>query len=69
VAAAGAAKADRDHPELAKEDVGVDQAVFDASIAAGDPERVARAKGKSAWMKQWKKDNVLHDGSAPEEGQ
>jgi NADH-quinone oxidoreductase subunit I len=59
-AAPAPAKPKRDHPALAKEDVGVDQAVFDASIAAGDPERVARAKGKSAWMKAWKK-SLPHD--------
>ena len=56
--APGPAKAQREHAEIAKEDVGVDQAVFDAAIAAGLPERVARAKGKSAWMKQWKKQNA-----------
>ena len=51
--------AKREHAEIAKEDVGIDQAVFDASVAAGDPERVARAKAKSAWMKVWKKENLL----------
>ncbi|HVE63078.1 MAG TPA: NADH-quinone oxidoreductase subunit I [Mycobacteriales bacterium] len=61
--AGGGAK--REHAEIAKEDVGIDQAVFDASLAAGDPERVARAKGKSAWMKVWKKENLLHDEAPP----
>jgi NADH-quinone oxidoreductase subunit I len=49
----------REHAEIAKEDVGIDQAVFDAAVASGMPERQARAKAKSAWMKQWKKQNAL----------
>ncbi|HEU0132943.1 MAG TPA: hypothetical protein VFQ85_18325, partial [Mycobacteriales bacterium] len=53
----------REHAEIAKEDVGIDQAVFDAAIAAGMPERQARAKAKSAWMKVWKKQNAV---SAPD---
>ncbi|HVF06862.1 MAG TPA: 4Fe-4S binding protein [Frankiaceae bacterium] len=65
-AAPAPTKPQREHAEIAKEDVGVDQAVFDASIAAGDPERVARAKGKSAWMKQWKKENATAP-AAPQE--
>ncbi len=48
----------REHAEIAKEDVGIDQAVFDEAIAAGMSERQARAKAKSAWMKQWKKSNA-----------
>ncbi len=59
------AGAKREHAEIAKDDVGVDQAVFAASLAAGDPERVARAKGKSAWMKVWKKENLVHDEAPP----
>jgi hypothetical protein len=53
----------REHAEIAKEDVGIDQAVFDAAVAAGMSERQARAKAKSAWMKTWKKDNAT---AAPE---
>jgi NADH-quinone oxidoreductase subunit I len=59
VPAPAAKKPAREHAEIAKEDVGVDQAVFDAAIAAGMPERQARAKAKSAWMKVWKKQNAL----------
>jgi NADH-quinone oxidoreductase subunit I len=57
--AAAPGKPQREHAEIAKEDVGIDQATFDAAIAAGLPERVARGKAKSAWMKKWKADNVL----------
>ncbi len=55
---AGPAKEQREHAEIAKEDVGIDQAVFDAAVASGLPERVARGKAKSAWMKKWKADNA-----------
>ena len=58
-AEAPAKKPQREHAEIAKEDVGIDQAVFDAAIAAGMPERQARAKAKSAWMKVWKKNNAV----------
>ena len=58
VAAAAAPAAAEEHEELAKEDVGIDQAVFEQAIAAGLPERVARAKGKAAWMKAYKKQNA-----------
>ena len=61
-----AQKPAREHAEIAKEDVGVDQAVFDAAIAAGLPERQARAKAKSAWMKVWKKNNAIEAPSEPE---
>ena len=47
-----------EHAELAKEDVGIDEAVFAAALAAGLPERVARAKAKSAWMKAYNKANA-----------
>jgi NADH-quinone oxidoreductase subunit I len=63
-APAGGQKPQREHAEIAKEDVGIDQAVFDAAIAAGMPERQARAKAKSAWMKQWKKENALAPAAA-----
>jgi NADH-quinone oxidoreductase subunit I len=56
----------REHAEIAKEDVGIDQAVFDAAIAAGMPERQARAKAKSAWMKVWKKQNAIAAPAEPE---
>jgi NADH-quinone oxidoreductase subunit I len=62
-AAPAAAKPQREHAEIAKEDVGIDQAVFDAAVAGGMSERQARAKAKSAWMKQWKKTNAT---AAPE---
>jgi NADH-quinone oxidoreductase subunit I len=58
-AAPAAKKPAREHAEIAKEDVGIDQAVFDAAVAAGMPERQARAKAKSAWMKVWKKSNAV----------
>jgi NADH-quinone oxidoreductase subunit I len=65
--AGGGQKPQREHAEIAKEDVGIDQAVFDAAVAAGESERVARAKAKSAWMKQWKKQNALSAAApAPE---
>ncbi|HWL37133.1 MAG TPA: NADH-quinone oxidoreductase subunit I [Frankiaceae bacterium] len=64
--APAAKKPAREHAEIAKEDVGVDQAVFDAAIAAGLPERQARAKAKSAWMKEWKKNNAIEAPSEPE---
>jgi NADH-quinone oxidoreductase subunit I len=57
-AAPAAQKPQREHEEIAKEDVGIDQAVFDAAVAGGMSERQARAKAKSAWMKQWKKTNA-----------
>ena len=65
-AAPAAKKPQREHAEIAKEDVGVDQAVFDAAVAAGMPERQARAKAKSAWMKQWKKENAVEAPAEPE---
>jgi NADH-quinone oxidoreductase subunit I len=57
-AAPAAAKPAREHAEIDKDDVGIDQAVFDAAVAGGMSERQARAKAKSAWMKQWKKQNA-----------
>jgi NADH-quinone oxidoreductase subunit I len=68
-APAGPAQAQREHAEIAKEDVGVDQAVFDAAIAAGLPERVARGKGKSAWMKKWKADNDVAEAPPASAGE
>jgi NADH-quinone oxidoreductase subunit I len=63
-APAGGQKPQREHAEIAKEDVGIDQAVFDAAIASGMSERQARAKAKSACMKEWKKANAT--APAPE---
>jgi NADH-quinone oxidoreductase subunit I len=57
-AAPAAAKPAREHAEIDKDDVGIDQAVFDAAVAGGMSERQARAKAKSAWMKAWKKQNA-----------
>jgi NADH-quinone oxidoreductase subunit I len=57
-AAPAAAKPAREHAEIDKDDVGIDQAVFDAAVAGGMSERQARAKAKSAWMKAWKKANA-----------
>src|SRR5688572_18985601 len=34
------------------EEVGIDQETFDREIAAGKPERVARAMAKSAWVRK-----------------
>ncbi|MDQ1712902.1 MAG: NADH-quinone oxidoreductase subunit [Frankiaceae bacterium] len=58
-AAPAAAKPAREHAEIDKDDVGIDQAVFDAAVAGGMSERQARAKAKSAWMKAWKKQNAV----------
>jgi NADH-quinone oxidoreductase subunit I len=63
--APAATKPQREHAEIAKDDVGIDQAVFDAAVASGMSERQARAKAKSAWMKQWKKTNALAPEAAP----
>jgi NADH-quinone oxidoreductase subunit I len=62
--APAATKPAREHAEIAKEDVGIDQAVFDAAVASGMSERQARAKAKSAWMKVWKKQNALAPAEA-----
>ncbi|HZG95197.1 MAG TPA: NADH-quinone oxidoreductase subunit I, partial [Mycobacteriales bacterium] len=62
--AAAPGKPAREHAEIDKEDVGIDQGVFDAAISAGLPERVARAKAKSSWMKKWKKDNATAETPA-----
>jgi NADH-quinone oxidoreductase subunit I len=47
-----------EHAEIAKEDVGIDQETYDAAIASGLPDRVARAKAKSAWVKKARKGQV-----------
>ena len=64
-AAPAAAKPARDHAEIAKEDVGIDQAVYDAAIASGLSDREARAKAKSAWMKAYKKQAAQAAPAAP----
>jgi hypothetical protein len=36
----------------------IDQETYDAAIASGLPDRVARAKAKSAWVKKARKGQV-----------
>ena len=40
------------------EDITPDQETYDAAIASGLPDRVARAKAKSAWVKKARKGQV-----------
>ena len=53
-AAPAAAAAGADHHDIGE--VQVDQETYDAAIAQGLPDRVARAKAKSAWVKKRRKE-------------